>query len=95
MPGFPRVLTTVIEAYKARKSEITAAGQNIVDHLRRATVASSEQDSLLSKDLFAEAFTRLSSTFDAANGGFMTAPKFPQPMLLEFLMRYVSRQRRR
>ena len=90
MPGFPRVLTTVIEAYKARKSEINQAGQNIVDHLRRATVASSGQDSLLSNDLLTEAFTRLSSTFDAANGGFMTAPKFPQPMLLEFLMRYVS-----
>ena len=90
MPGFPRVLTTVIEAYKVRKTEITAAGENIVDHLRRATVAASEQDSLLSNDLLTEAFTRLSSTFDAANGGFMTAPKFPQPMLLEFLMRYVS-----
>ncbi len=90
MPGFPRVLTTVLEAYTARKSEIKEAGQNIVDHLRRATVASSGQDSLLSKDLFAEAFSRLSSSFDAANGGFMAPPKFPQPMLLEFLMRYIS-----
>ena len=90
MPGFPRVLTTVLEAYTARKAEIKQAGQNIVDHLRRATVASSEQDSLLSRDLLTEAFARLSSTFDAVNGGFMAAPKFPQPMLLEFLMRYVS-----
>lgn len=90
MPGFPRVLTTVLDAYTARKSEIKQAGQNIVDHLRRATVASSGQDSLLSKDLFTEAFSQLSSTFDAANGGFMAAPKFPQPMLLEFLMRYIS-----
>lgn len=90
MPGFPRVLTTVLEAYGARKAEIKEAGQNIVDHLRRATVASSGQDSLLSKDLFGEAFARLSGSFDAANGGFMAAPKFPQPMLLEFLMRYIS-----
>ena len=49
MPGFPRVLTTVLDAYKARKTEIKEAGQNIVDHLRRATIASSGQDSLLSK----------------------------------------------
>ncbi len=90
MPGFPRVLTTVLDAYTARKAEIKQAGQNIVDHLRRATIASSGQDSLLSKDLFTEAFARLSSSFDAANGGFMAAPKFPQPMLLEFLMRYIS-----
>ena len=90
MPGFPRVLHTVVDAYRTRKTEITQASENIVDHLRRATVASSGQDALLSRDLFGEAFNRLSSSFDAMNGGFMAAPKFPQPMLLEFLMRYVA-----
>ena len=90
MPGFPRVLRTVIEAYASRKTEIKQAGENIVDHMRRATMASSEQDSLLSKDLLTDAFTRLSTSFDAMNGGFMAAPKFPQPMILEFLMRHVS-----
>ncbi len=88
MPGFPRILTTVMEAYTARKGEIKQAGQNIVEHLRHATIASSGQDSLLSKDLLTEAFKQMRNNFDAVNGGFMTAPKFPQPMLLEFLMRY-------
>ena len=90
MPGFPRVLHTVMEAYRTRKTEILGAGENIVDHLRRATMAVSGQESLLTTDLLTEAFNRLQSTYDAANGGFMTAPKFPQPMLLEFLMRHIS-----
>ena len=90
MPGFPRVLHTVMEAYRTRKTEILGAGENIVDHLRRATTAVSGQESLLTTDLLSEAFSRLQSTYDAVNGGFMTAPKFPQPMLLEFLMRHIS-----
>ena len=89
MPGFPRVLHTVMEAYRTRKTEILGAGENIVDHLRRATMAVSGQESLLTTDLLTEGFNRLQSTYDAANGGFMTAPKFPQPMLLEFLMRHI------
>ena len=89
MPGFPRVLHTVMEAYRTRKTEILGAGENIVDHLRRATMAVSGQESLLTTDLLTEAFSRLQSVYDAANGGFMTAPKFPQPMLLEFLMRHI------
>ena len=90
MPGFPRVLHTVIEAYRTRKDEIKGAGENIVDHLRRATVAVSGPEALLTPDLLTEAFTNLQGVYDAVNGGFMTAPKFPQPMLIDLLMRHVN-----
>src|SRR3989454_1154313 len=34
-----------------------------------------------------EAYARLAREYDPAHGGFGAAPKFPQPMLLEFLLR--------
>ena len=39
------------------------------------------------------AVARLAATFDAAHGGFGGAPKFPPPMILEFLLRSWHRTR--
>ena len=38
-------------------------------------------------ELCAEAAERLSSMFDPRDGGFGSAPKFPQPLLLDLLLR--------
>jgi uncharacterized protein YyaL (SSP411 family) len=42
----------------------------------------------LTADILHRAYSSLASNFDYQNGGFGTAPKFPQPMTLEFLLRY-------
>ena len=91
MPGFPRVLESVLDAYRSRRDQIQEAGGAVVDHVRRAMAVSSESGSLLTPELLSSAFNRISASFDRANGGFSTAPKFPQSMLLEFLLRYDSR----
>src|SRR5690606_10510782 len=45
----------------------------------------------LDADLLQIAYERLTKDFDATYGGFGDAPKFPQPMNLEFLLRYYAR----
>ena len=45
----------------------------------------------LDEDLLAGAVRSLAGEFDAANGGFGTAPKFPPSMVLEFLLRHAAR----
>ena len=42
----------------------------------------------LSRDTLTQAYVGLRSSFDDENGGFGTAPKFPQPMILDFLLRH-------
>ena len=42
----------------------------------------------MSEETQESAYRALSNQYDAVHGGFGRAPKFPQPVTLEFLMRY-------
>jgi len=90
MPGFPRVLKTVADAYQNRRSEIENAVQQIVTALTSKTETSAVREPLVA-DTVEQAYRSLRQDFDKDNGGFGTAPKFPQPMTLEFLLRYFHR----
>ena len=45
----------------------------------------------LGKEVLQDAYDRLKLDFDPDNGGFGTAPKFPTPHKLLFLLRYYAR----
>ena len=90
LPGFPRVLQTVTQAYRTRKSEVESAAAQIIAYLNRSVEKSREIEPLTEK-MPGIAYTAIRASFDAQNGGFGSAPKFPQPMLLEFLLRQCCR----
>jgi uncharacterized protein YyaL (SSP411 family) len=90
LPGFPQVLQMVAEAYKTRKGEVDSAAAQIIDYLNRSTESSKTVEPLTDK-MPGIAYTAIRASFDAQNGGFGQAPKFPQPMLLEFLLRQCLR----
>jgi uncharacterized protein YyaL (SSP411 family) len=86
IPGFPRVLAAVAEAYQDRRADVEAQGQQLVVHLRdQLDVRAGTVDPELRQ--LQVAARRLVGAFDPANGGFGGAPKFPAPMSLEFLLR--------
>jgi uncharacterized protein YyaL (SSP411 family) len=92
MPSFQRILTSVSEAYRERKDEVLHSANEILSEIRRHvsenTTAASENLTLEQLDYSYKSFVK---TFDAINGGFGGAPKFPPPMSLEFLLRYYKR----
>ncbi|MBI4304590.1 MAG: thioredoxin domain-containing protein, partial [Chloroflexi bacterium] len=92
LPGFPRVLRTVVNAYRNRRREVEQATQELVTGLnsRAARDVSAEP---LAADILNQAFSALTRDFDNVNGGFGQAPKFPQPLVLEFLLRHYLRTR--
>ena len=90
MPGFPRLLWAVADAYRNRRVEVLRAANDLTRSIQAATLSSGPQETL-SPDLLAQAYTTLASRYDAKEGGFGAAPKFPQPMPLEFLLRYHHR----
>ncbi|HET7114606.1 MAG TPA: thioredoxin domain-containing protein, partial [Pyrinomonadaceae bacterium] len=90
MPGFPRVLIGVAEAYKERPQDITETGTSLLNELRRLSQSSSS-DLPIEKDLLDAAYAGIVRTYDAINGGFGGAPKFPPAMTLEFLLRTYAR----
>ncbi len=87
MPGFPRVLQAVSEAYRTNRGEIERVTQQLTEQMGRASQMPQSSDPL-SVDVLHEAYSRLAANFDYQNGGFGAAPKFPQPMTPEFLLRY-------
>jgi uncharacterized protein YyaL (SSP411 family) len=91
MPSFTQVLHAIVDAWQNRRDELVASGQKLVAAIRQqgqadATSASKGRD--LNESTLQSAFRALQQSFDRANGGWGQAPKFPQPMALEFLLRY-------
>src|SRR6266508_3783893 len=92
LPGFPRVLAGVADAYRTRRDEVVAQGRQLAAHLREQLGVVAGQADPERRQLEAAA-ARVAQTFDPAHGGFGGAPKFPAPMTLEFLLRTWHRSR--
>lgn len=90
MPGFQRVLKTVADAYRNRRGEIEKAAKQIVTALTAKARGGDTKEPLV-LDILNKAYLSLEKDFDRDNGGFGSAPKFPQPMALEFILRYLHR----
>ena len=87
MPGFPKVLLGVAESYRNRRGDVTRATQQLVSHLQHMAQPVQGLEPL-SPDILHEAYRALAESYDYQNGGFGSAPKFPQPMAYEFVLRY-------
>jgi uncharacterized protein len=90
MPGFPKVLEAVADAYTARREEVDENAEQIRELLRRSSRELPKAEEL-TPEVMAEASEQLARSFDARNGGFGGAPKFPQPSTIEFLLRHGER----
>ncbi|MFQ5407794.1 MAG: thioredoxin domain-containing protein [Anaerolineales bacterium] len=88
LPSFSDVLRSVSEAWRNRRDEIEDGGQNILQHISRDEFAALNKGaSQLSIATLDEATKAVWNGFDWRNAGWGGAPKFPQPMTLEFLLR--------
>ncbi len=90
LPSFSRVLEAVAASFRERPKEINRAATQLAASLNdRGSTAINT--GFLSPDLLQRAFQSLAAEFDRTNAGFGDAPKFPQPLALEFLLRYFKR----
>jgi uncharacterized protein len=90
LPSFPQLLHAIAEAWRARRGEVLASSQEFAAELNRGGgLRNSAQ--LLSDDILFSAFQSISGQFDEAEGGLGGAPKFPQPMIWEFVLRFWKR----
>src|SRR5438067_10120938 len=86
LPGFPRVLTGVADAYRTRREEVATQAGMLARHLREQLAL--PQGGADPQHVQLDAATRrLAASFDGRRGGFGGAPKFPAPVTLEFLLR--------
>lgn len=88
-PGLLNILSKVQQEWETRREGLLQYGDKLV-HL----IAQPEKNGTsgqLGIDTLNTAFQQLERTFDASNGGFGSAPKFPIPHNLMFLLRYWRR----
>src|SRR3954470_13766808 len=86
MPAFRKVLSAIAETWHERRDEVETQSARVVDAIGRTSTLDASADAL-SDEVLLEAASALKGAFDRTWGGFGGAPKFPQPMTLEFLLR--------
>jgi uncharacterized protein YyaL (SSP411 family) len=85
LPGFPEILTAIAQTWKEDPAEVHRVAEQVVASMTRAPRA---QGGVSAQEQQLEDATRvLVDTYDWEFGGWGAAPKFPQPMSIEFLLR--------
>jgi uncharacterized protein YyaL (SSP411 family) len=85
MPGFPRILMSVAEAYRSQTDQVANTATAMLGELRRMGLAEECRD-VLTTEVLDNASRRIVANYDRVHGGFGGAPKFPPAMTLEFLL---------
>jgi uncharacterized protein YyaL (SSP411 family) len=85
MPSWPAVLRAIDTAWRERREDVVAQGEQLLATLGGATNLPSVAEAVSPATLTA-AVDGLRARYDGANGGFGGAPKFPQGPVIEFLL---------
>ena len=85
MPAFRDVLLSLAKVWREEREEVDRVGSQVLQHIQ-PQILGKREESLGSETL--EAATKsLLESYDWGYGGWGSAPKFPQPMAIEFLLR--------
>ncbi|MDX6379085.1 MAG: uncharacterized protein QOI57_109 [Rubrobacteraceae bacterium] len=90
MPSFKQILLSLADAYENRRDEVMQSAESVREYLQ-AAMSTSIPKSEISEELLDRAASALVGQIDNRFGGFDGAPKFPQAMNLEFLLRHHKR----
>jgi len=90
MPAFKQVIEAIDWSWKTDRQQLLGAGQDLLHQIRQSN-AIELSDSKLNQQSLEAAALQLSQSYDWESGGWGKAPKFPQPMVIEFLLRRASR----
>jgi hypothetical protein len=85
-PGFGSLLRQLAQSWKEKPQDIYKAAENFLSNLKKTE--SVKIPSKIEKLILDEAAINLLQLGDAINGGFGSAPKFPNAANLSFLFRY-------
>ena len=94
MPGFARVLEAVDDAWRSRQDELLEQAGKLTAVLERSgSLGADTPGAAPTAEILARAYDTARAQYDPQYGGFGPAPKFPQAMTLDFLLRtYVRNQ---
>ncbi|MDH3977526.1 MAG: thioredoxin domain-containing protein [Gammaproteobacteria bacterium] len=88
MPSFTQLLAKAADHYRDNHEEIAEYGESVVNALAHIDEAQPANNDVMQGTVLAGARAALEQSFDAEQGGFGAAPKFPHPTNIERLLRH-------
>jgi len=87
IPSFQEVILAIARLWKEDRQQINKSSEEITAHLIADQTLRAGGDQTLRQEVIEQSVLRLAQGYDWKNGGWGQAPKFPQPMTIEFLLR--------
>jgi hypothetical protein len=91
--GLENVLDQIAQAWRCDRRRIGEAAREALEQLAKRSTLDAAPDGrpAIDYDTIERGFDIFRRIYDAVNGGFGQAPKFPRPVVFEFLLRYHAR----
>ena len=90
MPGIIDILGKITEVWRTKRDVVETTCENIIKNL--TSKAEPTPASIPESGVISDAFSYLEMIYDKEWGGFGTAPKFPRPLYLNFLLRFWKKE---
>ncbi len=87
--GLMQLIPRIKELWQTKRDDLLKSAEEISSAVSKSTRIISNED--LNEQVLKKAFLNLKNRYDPKFGGFGTAPKFPSPHNLTFLLRYYKR----
>jgi uncharacterized protein YyaL (SSP411 family) len=89
-PGFPEILREIVRVWQRERDKVQVSAENLTEQIRGLRSVPPGGD-VPDADALKEGVAQFAQSFDQARGGFGSAPKFPRPSELLFLLRETAR----
>jgi len=95
-PGFTEILKEVVRLWNEDRSKLVGSADTMLDRLRQLNGANPKNEDeqvgvVADVEVLSDGVEQFIQAFDSTNGGFGSAPKFPRPAELFFLLREYAR----
>ncbi len=93
--GLRTLLPRIADVWSKQREEIMRSADSITQKLQQAVNSGVGGGGPLQANLLDKTYEQIRQSYDAANGGFGEGPRFPRPVVPNFLLRYWSRTRKK
>lgn len=89
-PGFPTLLERINEVWQTEKENVLQSSEELLHSLRHRHYVDSK-NAEIDEAILKRTYHQIAAGYDQKFAGFGNGPKFPRPVVLNFLLRYYHR----
>jgi uncharacterized protein YyaL (SSP411 family) len=90
-PSFKRVLLTIAQAFKEKRGDVAEQAEQVMNMIGRSETFAGREKEAVSPQIVDHIVGSAQGMFDARNGGFGSAPKFPHASAVDLLLHRYAR----